>query len=224
MCRKLEIYGDSILRGVTYDSARGRYTLCKERSETIDGLGVEARNYSRLGATVTKGVELVEKNVIANEKGTVVLLEYGGNDCDFDWDSVSEDPEGTFSPHTPDGEFRSSYNRMIDRIADAGADPVIATLVPLDAEKYMNWIARGRSYENILRWLGDVTMLARWQEQYNRILEWLAFERSVPLFDLRGVFLTSRNYRDLICDDGIHPSEEGHRVINEQLRRLVKEG
>ncbi len=222
MCKKLGLYGDSILRGVTYDSARGRYTLCRERSETIDNLGVEARNYSRLGATVAKGVELIEKNVTENEKGTVVLLEYGGNDCDFEWEAVSKNPEGTFTPHTPEDEFRSYYRRMIDRIFSAGAKPVIATLVPLDAEKYMNWISRGRSYENILRWLGDVTALARWQEKYNSILECIAREKSVALLDIRTAFLSSGAPGALICDDGIHPSEEGHRLINDQIRGLAE--
>ena len=223
MCRKLEIYGDSILRGVTYDSAKGRYVLCRERSETIEKLGVEARNYSRLGATVTKGVELIERNVTENEKGTVVLLAYGGNDCDFDWKQVSEDPQGKYSPNTSDDEFRSSYHRMIDRIVGAGAKPVIATLVPLDAERFMKWISRGLSYENILRWLGDVNKLALWQERYNRILESVAEERSVTLLNIRSAFLTSPDIQALLCADGIHPSADGHRIINEQIRGLVRE-
>ena len=89
---------------------------------------------------------------------------------------------------------------------------MLTSLVPIDATKYMNFISRGLSYDNILSWLGDVNMLYRWHEGYNRAVEQLADVCSLPLFDLRGEFLYTHAFKSLICDDGIHPTAEGHRM------------
>lgn len=221
--RKLEIYGDSVLRGVMYDTDRKRYTLCGTRADALNALcerGIETKNYSRMGATVGKGLELLTKNLPEDARGTAVLLEYGGNDCDFDWSAVSENPRGTFEPHTPRDEFLAGYRKMVDLIRARGGTPILSSLVPIDAEKYFSWISAGRKGENILAWLGDVSMLARWQEQYSRTVERLAYELNVPLLDFRAAFLTAHNYPALLCADGIHPTEEGHGIINRVLERV----
>ena len=93
--------------------------------------------------------------------------------------------------------------------------------VPLDAEKYMQWISRGLSYDRILGWLGDSSMLYRWHEFYSRTTEKLAEALSCPLIDLRMPFLMSHRYRDLLSADGIHPTEEGHRLIEETVAKAL---
>jgi len=221
--RKLEIYGDSILRGVTYCAQSGRYDLCKKnRFASLSEVGIEAKNNSRMGATIPRGFDLLKRNLSDTVKeDTVVVFEYGGNDCDFKWEDVSADPAGKFQPNTPEGEYLNTYREMIRYTKEKGARPVIASLVPIDADKYMNWISRNLNYQNILSWLGDVSMLSRWQEYYSRLAERLAYETGCPLLDLRSAFLLRHDYKDLLCEDGIHPTPVGHEVIDSTLRAFV---
>ena len=85
----------------------------------------------------------------------------------------------------------------------------------------MQTISRSNSYDNILSWLGDPSMLYRFQEHYNRIVERLAAEVGCPMIDLRGAFLLSHDYKALISADGIHPTEAGHDLIEKSLREFL---
>ena len=221
--KRLEIYGDSILRGVTYSGETGRYDLCrKDRFSELAVAGIETKNNSRMGATIARGLDLLRRNLNEDAAGTVVLLEYGGNDCDYPWAEVSKDPDGSFLPNIPKEQYTEMYREAIRCVRSKGAVPVIASLVPIDAEKYMNWITKNLNYENILRWLGDVSMLSRWQEYYSRTAERLAYETGTPLLDLRSTFLQSHDYKSLLCDDGIHPTRLGHALIDETIGEFCK--
>ena len=216
--KKLDIYGDSILRGVMYCPDSGRYDLCaKNRFSSLSQYGIEVKSNCRMGATIERGFELMKRNLADGVQDTAVLIEFGGNDCDFHWADVSADPDGQFQPNTPEEQFLATYRGMISYAREKGAVPVIASLVPIDADRYMNWITRNLNYQNILHWLGDVAMLSRWQEYYSRMAERLAYETGCPLLDLRGAFLQTRSYKDLIGEDGSHPTNRGHELIDRTL-------
>ena len=77
--KRLEIYGDSILRGVTYEADTGRYGLCrKDRFAELSANGIETKNNSRRGATIERGLQMLRRNLGEDAEGTVVLFEYGG--------------------------------------------------------------------------------------------------------------------------------------------------
>lgn len=216
--KKLEIYGDSILRGVMYCPESGRYDLCKKnRFASLSEYGIEAKNNSRMGATIGRGFDLLKRNLADGAEGTVVLFEFGGNDCDYHWADVSADPDGDFLPNTPQRQFEEVYSDMIRYTREKGATPVVASLVPIDADRYMNWITRNLNYQNILHWLGDVAMLSRWQEYYSRMAEQLAYRTGCALLDLRSAFLMTRDYKSMIGEDGIHPTLRGHELIERTL-------
>ncbi len=213
--KRLEIYGDSILRGVTYSADTGRYDLfSKNRFAELAAAGIETENHSRMGATVVRGLTMLKRNLKESAEGTVVLLEYGGNDCDYTWAEVARDPHGDYLPHVSMDLYADTYREAIRFVRERGAIPVISSLVPIDAEKYMDWITRNLNYENVLSWLGDVSMLSRWQENYNRTVERLAYETHTPLLDLRSLFLLSHDYKSILCADGIHPTAKGHARID----------
>jgi hypothetical protein len=90
------------------------------------------------------------------------------------------------------------------------------SLPPLDAGRYFNWITRnGLSRENILRFLGDVGHIYRHQERYSIAVTNLAMEQRCHYIDVRDAYLAQRELGRLLCSDGIHPNDEGHRVIRE---------
>lgn len=212
----VQIFGDSIMQGVIYSEESGRYKLRENRFARLTASGVSVTNNSRMGATVEKGYHCLE-NKLHECKDTLVVFEFGGNDCDFDWAKVSDEPSGEHHPHLEPERFTEIYKSAITSARAKGAEVAIATLVPLDAEKYMNFISRGRSYESILRWLGDVSMLSRWQEYYSRLVEKIAAETGCPLIDLRGTFLMTHDYPSCLCADGIHPTEYGYALIENDL-------
>ena len=226
--KRILIFGDSILKGVYFSGEEGRHRLYRERSERMREAGFEVTNCSVMGATVTTGEELLRRKLKdalcgtgrgdeADVRDTAVILEYGGNDCDYRWKEIAEDPDGDFLPNTPEDSYIRRYAACIDYVRRAGARVFLCNLVPLEPEKYMSWISRDLSRDNILRWLGDVGRLYRWQMRYSENAEKLAKETGCPLIDLRRPFFASGRYGDFISPDGIHPTIEGHRMIDRTL-------
>jgi lysophospholipase L1-like esterase len=146
-----------------------------------------------------------------------VILEFGGNDCDFNWAKISEDPQGDHTCNTPIELFKRTYRELIERVSSAGPRPILMNLPPIDPDKYFHSISRGLSTENILCFLGDVDRIYRWQEYYSLNVAVLAAEYGVPLIDVRGAFLQRKDCFDLLCEDGIHPNESGHAFISEVI-------
>jgi lysophospholipase L1-like esterase len=92
---------------------------------------------------------------------------------------------------------------------------VLLTLPPIDSRRYLRFICRdGLSRENILRWLGDVDAIYRWQEKYSAMVGAIAAEEGLRVIDLRGCFLRDgHSPEELLCEDGIHPSRLGQSLI-----------
>ena len=219
--KQLFIFGDSIMRGVYYSAEHGRHKLYRERFASLKDKGYEITNCSVMGATIETGVDLVRRRITSPASDTTVIFEYGGNDCDFTWRDISDNPSGQFYPKTPLDKFKNLYEDCIEYVKGLGARVQICNLVPLNSERYMKWISKNLSSANILTWLGDESMLYRWHECYNRAAEQLAARLSCPLIDLRSPFLLSHNYANLLSDDGIHPSIEGHRVIDSLIEESI---
>ena len=219
---RIIIFGDSVLKGVMYndDGVRGRYKLYGGALEArMAERGIELTRCCHMGSTIDAGLERMKRALDRGMsfEGTTVMLEFGGNDCAYDWREVSEHPEEKHKPKIEMGRFCALYREAISLARSAGGNVMLTSLVPIDATKYMNLISRGLSYDNILSWLGDVNMLYRWHEGYNRAVEQLADDCSLPLLDLREEFLYTHAFKSLICDDGIHPTAEGHRMIEDIL-------
>jgi len=217
---QLYIGGDSILKGVMFRN--NRYSLFPgHRMERLAQAGVEVHNYSKMGATVVDGLAILEKRLPEDLSGATVLLEYGGNDCNYSWPQISDAPDAEHDPCVAEETFLTSYLRCIQLVRERGGRPVMTTLVPLYAPRFMDWISRGLQYDRILHWLGDVERLYRWQEYYSTLTQRVAREAHIPQLDLRAEFTCARDFGSLLGDDGIHPTEEGHRRIQDFLLRQL---
>lgn len=212
----VEVYGDSILKGVLLDKTTLRYSTIK--NSVIDYLSSKIpfciKNNARFGYTITKGYSQLERDLDKGLDCDAVVLEYGGNDCDFDWKLISENPSCEYYPKTKLEDFEKTYIEMIDKLKKKNIIPVLTSLPPINAEKYINWVCRnGLNKENIVNWLGDIQMIYRFQELYSKTIESIANKTGSLYIDLRRAFLDKHNFADLICEDGIHPNEEGHKLI-----------
>ena len=220
MISKLCLFGDSISKGVIFDAGAQRYKFLKSCFASVfsESTGISVDNHSKFGCTVGKGLELLHRHIAFLRNYDCTVLEYGGNDCDFDWPAISEAPDRTHLCKTPMFEFVRTYEEMIDSVRDAGGKPIMLNMIPLDEEKYFAWISRGLNPANILRWLGNVHNIFLWHSAYNDAVCDIAKRKGVRLIDVRGPFLAVKNYTKMLCEDGIHPNAEGHSFICGVLR------
>ncbi len=219
------VFGDSVLRGVIYDEKAGGYRMYRGRfTKETERYPLEIRNDSRFGFTVERGAELIRQKITPEHHPEVVFLEYGGNDCNFDWEAVAAAPDDEHLPVVPEEKFLQIYGEVIDYVLFCGAMPVVVIPAPIDAEKFLSWICRkGLSREAILHWLGGTETIYRWQEYYAAMCRRLASERGCATLDLRTPFLCRHDYGSLICADGMHPTEKGHKLIDETFDRFFEE-
>jgi lysophospholipase L1-like esterase len=221
------LFGDSIARGVVLD-AQGTYKPIKEcfASLAAKELGVELINKARFGCTITKGLEIIGHflDKIGSEARRLAFLEFGGNDCDFHWDRISAEPQAEHLPATPPAHFARIYGEVIHALKTKGFRPVLMTLPPLDAERYFAWFTRtGLDKRAILGWLGDVQFIYRWHESYSDVIWEIGESWQVPVVDIRRAFLEQRHYSRFLCEDGIHPNADGHRLITSEIVQFARE-
>lgn len=218
------LFGDSVAKGVIFDSIRRKYRVIKDcfaaSMETQEHLRVT--NYSKFGCTITKGRELLERHAAELSSYDFVVFEFGGNDCDFDWHAIEENPDGEHLAKTPIAVFEEEYRKAVRFTRENGGTPVLLSLPPIDAHRYFNWFTQGENAENILRWLGDIDRIYRWHEMYNLAVCRVAMEEHVLLLDISSRFLERSHYEELLCEDGIHPNEKGHELIFASLREAAE--
>jgi len=212
---KVCVFGDSIVKGVIYDNEKQRYSLLKESFINMiqQRTDIEINNIACFGCTITKGINLLDKIESELKDYEYTFLEFGGNDCDYNWASVAENPDVEHDCNTPLEVFKEKYKSMIDRIKATGSHPVLVTLPPIDSKRFFDWVSKGLDKENILKFLGDVEHIGRWQSLYNDAVKQLSKLYDLPILDIRSIFLKQNDFKDYICKDGIHPNEEGHKLI-----------
>ncbi len=215
----LSVWGDSIAKGVIFDEVRGRYAICRDSCLQLlkreRGLTVE--NHSVMGQTSEDGLTRMQPQTL--KPGEVAVIEYGGNDCDLDWKAVAEHPDVLQYGKVPVEKFSENMEEMVRRVQAADAQPVLVTPPPLISQRYFDWVSRGLNADYILQYLGDVEAIFRWQENYANHVSTLAERLHVKLVDIRSCLL-QEDTGELMCIDGIHPNERGHRVIYEAVAPL----
>ena len=52
-------------------------------------------NKAKFGSTISIGKNIIFKNIelIKETKSKYVVMEFGGNDCDYNWREISENPD-----------------------------------------------------------------------------------------------------------------------------------
>jgi lysophospholipase L1-like esterase len=209
------LFGDSILKGVQINPVNKKYYVNNnlEIEMLSKKYSIQIKNYSIFGCTVTKGKNILKKMLETNIACDAIVMDYGGNDCDYNWKAISENPESNYSSNTPIDLFVETYCEIIDTLKKKDILPILTTLPPLEPQRFFDWFCRDLNETNILMWLGEVKNIYYHQEKYSKIIEKIALEKQVPLVDLRGEFLKLGNINALLCEDGTHPNTLGQKVI-----------
>lgn len=215
------VWGDSLARGVVLDEERQRYTITPSPAVSIvsEALGIHIQNRSRMGMTSSDGMQMMQRDLARGLRADVAVLEFGGNDCDFCWQEISDAPKGLHLPKTSAAQYEENMRSMIAAAKEAGMEPVLINLPPVNPESYLSFLTRhGLSRENILRWLGDTFQIYRYQERYSMIVTRIAHECQCRLIDVRSAFLNVWDCTTaLFCRDGIHPTAAGQKLIGDAV-------
>ncbi len=217
------IYGDSLLKATIPDEEMHYHFHLPEVMAQYPSDRLEVVNRAKMGATVTKGLALVEHDVQRGMDARWALVGYGGNDSDFDWPAIAAAPEQEHLPRTALPEFVEKLRCAAAELKSAGVQPVLMTLPPIDGQRYFQFISQHSDGGSILRWLGDVGRIYRHQEMYSDAVAALALTEGVPLIDVRRRFLPMRDLPKLIAADGIHLTMAGYRCLFDTLAAWVRE-
>ena len=214
---KLCVLGDSILKGIPLEKDTNKYIVGTNLNFGLiaDRAGLKLENHSKFGCTVTKAWEFVKKKFSNNTPAPeVIFMDFGGNDCDFKWNEINDTPLAVHDPNTDISTFIGTYESMLDGFIAKGTKPVITTLIPVQSEKYFNWFCKSMNLakDKVMSWLGDIERIAHFQQVYSDAIKGIAAGREIPLIDLRAAFQAEKD-QDLMCEDGIHPNENGQKLI-----------
>ena len=196
---RIAVYGDSLMKGTLPDEQL-RYHFHTDLFEApLAGVDAEVTNKSVFGATSRKGVTLVQRDLARGHRYDWALIEYGGNDCNYDWADVAAHPEQHHDPVVLADEFRANLTSIVQMLREAGVRPIFTTLPPIDEVKYLACIDHnGASAAGVMQWLGDVP---------------------------RERFLDGVDPRASNAEDGIHLSEAGYEMfyatLIEQVRAVI---
>ncbi|MBR6018401.1 MAG: SGNH/GDSL hydrolase family protein [Paludibacteraceae bacterium] len=218
---KVVALGDSITKGVVLDGSRYKILSNSFVDQCREELSLPFDNYARMGCTIERGLEILDRHEQSVRESDMTFLEYGGNDSDFTWQEIADRPDLQHYPHTELPLFVRSYQAMIRRVREWGSQPVLLSLPLMDHERFFEFVSRDMSADarqNILGWLGgQIERIRNYHDMYNLQLFRLAAMERVPIVDITSPFLVNTDYTQCLCEDGIHPSSLGHDMIANQI-------
>lgn len=216
---KVTALGDSVTKGVILTD-ENKYSLAEHSYMDIISreLDLQITNYGRFGSTIETGEAMIQRHSDQIASSEYTFIEYGGNDCDFDWMKIADSPDANYTPNTKLEDFKVRFTRLIYKVRALGSKPIIISLPPILSDNYFSFFSRSMSEKqkaNVISWLGGSTdIISRWHESYNRALFMIANETHAPIIDITTAFdVFKGDISSFFCADGIHPNAKGHKMI-----------
>ncbi len=222
------VIGDSICRGFFYQNQE----IKKIEHSAIDlienSYNCKIHNLSVFGQTLKRAYEkkFHERAVslFEKEKQNVVVIALGGNDADYDWLKVEQEPNAKHFPKTEIKEFEKILSEMIDYFRPYNAKVIVNSIFPIDSKRFFdNIICKKYDKEKILEFLkNDVSNLSRHQESFNNTLVKVVSKTKCQFLDYRSPILLQNDFLSYICEDGIHPNDKGHAFIAKIIAKYIE--
>ncbi len=205
---KLVVFGDSILKGVvTIPGSKNLFDVTENDSLTLaqKKLGFELDNRSIYGNITSKGLVKLQKFFEKGGQADFCIIEFGSNDCDYDW--------GTLVQKVPLADYLENLKQMVELCRANKVTPLMMGLIPYVCDDWFKVIVKGHDEAAILDFLGGrPEKLGENQLVYKNAQKDFAENNNVQFFDTWELF---ENHKELMCYDGIHPNEEGYKVLSE---------
>ena len=139
-----------------------------------------------------------------SEKECAVVISIGTNDSQY------SNVDKTFS--VPPELFEKNLNELVALARKVTSRIIFVGLLPCDDAKM-----------DPIPWLPEKSYKTEYLRRYNQIAVKVCSEQLIGFVDLFDDF-SNRDYRSLL-EEGIHPNDEGHRIIFEKVKEaLVKLG
>lgn len=218
---KIICFGDSLTRGVSY--VKGRLRIIKDNYPAFlqelfsreKDFGVSIINKGVFNDNSDLLLSRIDKDVI-EERPDYAIVGIGGNDCNFHWNEVAENPEKEHQAIVPLERYLENVKAIVTKLQSAGITPVILTMPPLDPVRYYRFISSNWS-TSISHWISMLGGIEHWHGMYNRSLNELIKELDVSKIDVRSALKKAGDLIDFISDDGIHLTAKGYKVISEEI-------
>ncbi|MDY6407686.1 MAG: SGNH/GDSL hydrolase family protein, partial [Pseudomonadota bacterium] len=206
-----------------HDAQVNKYKILRENFVALSEqrFNVVWKNYARHGSTVIEGEKAFLSHLSQVQNSDYILFSFGGNECNYDWDKISQNPDLPHAPRLTLSQFHDRYVHLIQLAQKRGKTPILFSLPPLHAESFVRSISLGRNQNSIMKFMkNDVHLSYRWHNMYNLEIFKIARERDIPVIDISTCFLSQLDYSSYLCDDGVHPNEKGHQLIAEALKEF----
>lgn len=217
MLNKIVCIGDSITKGKVWnENDRRPYITEKSYPNLLNKLiNIDVLNNGICDITSEEVIKHIGED-INFEKNNIIIVEIGGNDCNLNWREIRKAPYGNHDAIVPLQKFSNNLQYIVNIIKERGAIPVLLTLPPLDGDKYYNLLKKVFG-DGIKQWIDDNGGIFKWQEKYSNVITNIAQITNTYIADIRKSFLTTKNYTNYLSIDGIHPNEEGYKLIASSL-------
>ncbi|MBM6616970.1 SGNH/GDSL hydrolase family protein [Bacillus suaedaesalsae] len=224
---KILCFGDSLTRGVSFVNGRLRILKRNYPAVLLDLMKNKNKENEEI-QVINKGVfndnsnlliDRLERDVF-HEKPDYVIIEIGGNDCDFSWSEVSENPTKFHEPTVPLDRYIVNLKFIILKIRNEGITPILSTLPPLDPVRYYNRITKSFSTQ-VSHWICKLGGIEYWHSQYNNAVQKVAEELDVMLIDVRKAIKNAGDVNGLISEDGIHLTEKGYEEFATEVFQRI---
>jgi len=190
--RGIICFGDSIIAGTGASERERSCTKLIKGSVTVP-VSLKGRNWN----TSQDGLDRLEQDVLSLKDRTHVVILFGNNDC---WFVAKATPKLSME------QFGNNMKEIVRRIVSNGQKAILCNLQPID------FVRLSRLYPELIDFQKDTeTSPSRLQEQYSLEIGRLANELSAGIIDIRSSLIASPS--EVIASDGIHPNDEGHRII-----------
>ena len=97
-------------------------------STNTEGSAKPKTHILRIGVHVDRHNRWLDRRLRGVKKDDLVVLEYGGNYCNFDWAAISSNPDIDHRPLLSFGQFREFYANAITKCQAIGARVALLTL------------------------------------------------------------------------------------------------
>ena len=227
----ITVWGYSILKGAITGYSENRFDVLGEENSLAlaqKKLGFTLVNKSVFGNDINKPLRTLKRDMERGLRCDLGIVESGGNDCDYDWTPISENPSLPHKARNPLPDFLRMLDEAVGTLRAHTITPLLMTMPPLVLDRWYNTITAGQNKKNIDAFLeGDVFKLYRAHELYSLSIAHYAAAHNVQCVDMRMAMLEAKDYRSLMCEDGIHPNVSGYAYMADvwirALPRLHKE-
>ena len=227
----ITVWGDSILKGAVTGYSDSRFDVLEDENSLAlaqKKLRFTLVNKSVFGNVINKALRTLKRDMEKGLSCDLGIVESGGNDCDYDWTPISENPDAPHKPRNPLPDFLRMLDEAVETLRAHKITPLLMTMPPLVLDRWYKTITSDQNKKNIDTFLsGDAFRLYRAHELYSLSIEKYALSHGVQYIDMRMAMLEAEDYRSLMCKDGIHPNASGYAYMADvwirELPRLHKE-